>query len=301
MKDIRVALGQINCRVGDAAGNLARHRRLALEAAAAGARAICFPEASLTGYPQGDVDINAVTMTLDDPAVRSIIELSREAGLMILAGLAERDPAGTCHVTQMIADGGRLIGRYRKTHLSQPERRIFTPGRELPVFEIDGMRFAVQICYDNHFPESCRVLSLKGVDVIFSPFASPGPCTPEGLQGKQERWKKYLMARSFDNSVYIMAINQVGNSMPAANKANDTFVNASSPRQTNPGMTDYPGGMLAFNCWGELLACATETNEQLYVHDLTAAPLLDKRSDALQCFELNRRPELYGMLTWTGD
>jgi predicted amidohydrolase len=136
---------------------------------------------------------------------------------------------------------------------------------------------------------------LKGAEVIFAAYASPGPNSIEGLTGKRNRWLRYLPARAFDNSVYVVAVNQVGKS-GAEDRQNPESSSSSTARDTHSGMTEFPGGSMVINPWGEVIAEAQPLVEDLMVVDLTRAVLEDKRRDALQFFTHFRRPELYDEL-----
>src|SRR5262249_55840134 len=103
-------------------------------------------------------------------------------------------------------------------------------------------------------------------------YASPDPCTAQGHAGKRARWLKYLPARAFDNSVYVIAVNQVGNN----------------------GGIEFPGASMALDPCGDVIAEAKELAEDLMIVDVTVAGLEKKRRDALQFFTHFRRPELYG-------
>jgi len=77
------------------------------------------------------------------------------------------------YITQLVALPDGSVQKYRKTHLGRSEIPHFIPGNELPVFNTARARFAVQICWDLHFPEVSTILSLKGAEIIFAPHASP--------------------------------------------------------------------------------------------------------------------------------
>src|SRR5262249_40178315 len=154
----------------------------------------------------------------------------------------------------------------------------------------------VQICYDNHFPEGARTLALRGAEIIFSAYASPGPNSLEGVTAKRSRWLRYLPARAFDNSVYIVVVNQVGKSR-TAKEANATSEGRSTARDTHCDLPEFPGGSMALNPWGEVIAQTESIDEDLLMVDLSAAVFDDKRRDALQFFTHFRRPELYHELT----
>ncbi|MBI1913198.1 MAG: hypothetical protein HYS12_00310 [Planctomycetes bacterium] len=295
MDNLRVAGAQITCRPGKLVENLEKHRLYAHRAAAAGACAICFPELSLCGYPGSATIAQELAQPLEGELGRGILTLSAEAGLVVLAGLLERDRSGVLYNTQLVASPTGLLGIYRKTHVSSSEIDRFSPGDDLPVFAAAGMRFGIQICYDNHFPESSRILALRGAEVVFCPYGSPGPGTPEGMAAKRARWLRYLPARAFDNSIYLVVVNQVGRNEPAEAAAGAGATLSSTPRDTHSDLAEFPGGSLALNPWGEVIAEAPP-DEHLMIIDLSAATFEEKRRDPLQFFTHFRRPELYADL-----
>ncbi len=70
--------------------------------------------------------------------------------------------------TAIVVQRGALIGRYRKAHLLGAER-VFDAGCDTPVFEIDGLRFGINICYDTNFPEAARTVAALGASLIVCP------------------------------------------------------------------------------------------------------------------------------------
>jgi predicted amidohydrolase len=297
MEDIRIALAQINCPVGDLEHNLEKHSQCIYRARDAGAQIICFPETSLTGYPNTKGLPHDLAQPLEGELTQSIVEVSTQTGVIVLAGLVERDRSGVIYNTQLVASPDGLAGAYRKTHVGNSEIHRFSRGDELPVFTLAGLTFGIQICYDNHFPEASRTLALRGADVIFCPYGSPAPCNEEGMAAKRSRWLRYLPARAFDNSVYMAVVNQVGQNMEAQpGQTPDTGVKSSTGRDTHVDMPEFPGASMVLNPWGEMMAEVAAPVEEVLIVDLTAAGLQDKRSDALQFFTHFRRPELYAEL-----
>lgn len=253
MEDIRVALAQIECPVGNTKLSIEKHRRAAVQAAGAGARIVCFPETSLSGYPTTDALPQELAQPLDGELGQAMAALSAETGILVLAGMVERDRSGVLYNTQLVAAPTGLIGGYRKTHVGCSEIHRFSHGYELPVFDYEGIRFGIQICYDNHFPEASRTLALRGAEVIFCPYGSPGPCTEEGLAGKRSRWMRYLPARAFDNSVYLVVVNQVSPSRKAAGSGSSDGSSriSSTGRDTHVDLPEFPGGAMVLNPWGK--------------------------------------------------
>ena len=187
MEDIRVALAQIECPVGNTKLSIEKHRRAAIQAAEAGARIVCFPETSLSGYPTSDALPRELAQPLDGELGQAMVAVSAETGTLVLAGMVERDRSGVLYNTQLIAGARGLIGGYRKTHVGNSEIHRFSHGDELRVFNYEGINFGILICYDNHFPEASRTLALRGAEVIFCPYGSPGPCTSRAARAGPSR------------------------------------------------------------------------------------------------------------------
>lgn len=70
--------------------------------------------------------------------------------------------------------GGRLRSCHRKLHLyGAEEKRLFTPGDTWTLFELEGWRIGVLICFDVEFPEAVRELALAGAELVLVPAALP--------------------------------------------------------------------------------------------------------------------------------
>ena len=68
----------------------------------------------------------------------------------------------------IVVNCGTFIGRYRKAHLLGGEQ-IFDAGNDSPIFEIAGLRFGINICYDTNFPEAARKVADLGASLIMCP------------------------------------------------------------------------------------------------------------------------------------
>ena len=91
---------------------------------------------------------------------------------------------------------GNEIGRYRKCHLTFREEVAMklTPGEEIPVFDLDFGKVGIMICFDNYFPETARILGIKGAELVLYP-----------LYGDtlNPQWELKTRVRAIDNSMYI--------------------------------------------------------------------------------------------------
>nr|CBA73336.1 putative carbon-nitrogen hydrolase [Arsenophonus nasoniae] len=88
-------------------------------------------------------------------------------------------------------------------HLFDNEKRWFTPGDSLPVFDIGICRIGIMICYDAGFPEVARILATKQADILFMPSA----------WSKQDKdiWYINTPCRALENTTHLVAVNRWGN------------------------------------------------------------------------------------------
>src|SRR5262249_38197743 len=145
VEDIRVAAAQITCPVGKLAENVEKHRLYTHRVAAAGARIICFPETSLSVYPKSDAVPHELAQPLAGELSRAMVALSAETGMLVLAGLLERDPSGVLYNTQLVASSAGLLGAYRKAHVGCSEIHRFSHGDEFLVFPCGRTLCGIQI------------------------------------------------------------------------------------------------------------------------------------------------------------
>ena len=153
------------------------------------------------------------------------------------------------------------------------EQALFEPGGETPVFTAGGTTFGVQLCYDAHFPELSTVQALKGAEVLFVSHASP---PPETADQNRDRWMRYLAARAYDNSVFVVACNQTGDG--------------------GAGIS-FSGVGLVLDPRGEVIAETSGDDESMMIVELKAELLSRTRSTRMGFFLPHRRPDLYGAIT----
>ncbi|MDY6851289.1 MAG: nitrilase-related carbon-nitrogen hydrolase [Thermodesulfobacteriota bacterium] len=267
MRDIRLAAGIMRAVAGDKDGNLERTRQLVSKAASQGAEIILLPEACLSGYTVRE-PMDVWAEPVPGPLTQALTGLAREFGLVISAGLVEKGLSGSIHLTQVLTGPDGLVGLYRKTHLGPTEKNLFEPGEILPVFELSGVKFGIQLCYEGHFPEISLTQALGGAEVLLIPHASPR----EEPDLKLARWLKYLPARAYDNSLFVAACNLVGDN--------------------GRGLT-FAGAALILGPKGEVLAQTAGREDDLIVAGLCATDLAAVRQSRMGFFLASRRPKLY--------
>ena len=86
---------------------------------------------------------------------------------MLVVGLIEADHSCLFNTAVVIWQGA-LVGRYRKQHLLAGEG-IFQAGAGCPTFEVGGLRFGINICYDNNFLDTAQQVAAQGASLIVCP------------------------------------------------------------------------------------------------------------------------------------
>jgi predicted amidohydrolase len=126
------------------------------------------------------------------PFCAMLAEKARAYRCYVGAGILEQEDAYVFNTAVLYDREGRLIGKQRKVHPYWPEEPMgISPGDDFAVFRTDFGVVGIMICYDSWWPESARVLALKGAELILFPNA-----------GYEE---KILPARAIDNNVFIVA------------------------------------------------------------------------------------------------
>ena len=162
-----------------------------------------FPECSLCGYCcDSREETWSLALTRDDPLIDQAASIARTFNLNLVFGFLERDDEAIFN-TAVLATRSGARHFYRKTHLPCLGADQFTsPGNDLSVIDVEGVRIGLGICYDCSFPETARVQALAGADLIVLPTNWPpgadttADCVPN--------------ARALENHVYFAAVNRVG-------------------------------------------------------------------------------------------
>ncbi|WIY83210.1 nitrilase-related carbon-nitrogen hydrolase [Propionimicrobium sp. PCR01-08-3] len=205
-RQVTIALAQHDCVLGDKDANLAKIERYLRQAADLSADLVVFPELGTTGYRQdllGD-KLHSLAESAEGPASQRIGKLAAELGLWVVLPLIEASSvAGVAYNSVVLIDrNGEVVGSYRKNHAYSTEGRYFAPGREMPVFNTDFGRLGIMICYDMGLPETARVLTLQGAELIVVPSA--------WCQEDEDIWDINIACRALENRCFLAAVNRVG-------------------------------------------------------------------------------------------
>ena len=172
---MKLALYQGPSPAGATEDGLATLGRMLLAAGAAGTRMAVFPEVFLPGYNVADPG-SAARSLADWAAV--LAQLARTAGCGVTVGVAEADGGHLFNSAIALGPDGALLSHYRKTQLYGPrEKRLYEPGTSHAMFDFEGCRIALLICYDIEFAPLIRDLAGRGAQLILCPTANMQPFT----------------------------------------------------------------------------------------------------------------------------
>jgi NAD+ synthetase len=202
---MRIAMAQLNQRLGDLAGNAAGMLDAIGEAARDGAALVVTPELSLCGYPPEDLLLRPAF--LDACAAELVAMAQAVKGTTVIVGFPERDGGARYNAAAVLRDG-RVMAIYRKQRLPNytvfDEDRYFEPGRDPCVFDVDGVRCGIVICEDCWFTEPSRQCRAAGAEVIIVPNGSPYHTLQQRARLAQ------VEARVRETGVPFVYVNRVG-------------------------------------------------------------------------------------------
>lgn len=204
---MRIAAVQMVSRLGDTAGNVRHARELIGEAVTRGARLVLLPEYFQCGSVTETLrpETFALAEPIDGPSVSALAAEAARLRAWICAPLFERDGDRFFNCAVALDHDGRVAARYRKRFL--PNRRanekyLFTPGDlPSPVWEVDGVRFGVNICFERQFIETSRIPALKGADVLLH----PSHTWSSGWAQPGDTWVAQATAMARLNSLWVLA------------------------------------------------------------------------------------------------
>jgi predicted amidohydrolase len=169
---VRALLVALTCPKGDLEGNLARHVARLEEAAAGGCDVAVFPEMSLTGYDP------AAAVTVDHPVVAALAAETGRLGVAAVFGIVEAGERGAVHITQLLAEGGRLRATYRKRHLGEDEEAFTAGTAPAAGWAIGGRPVGIAICAESQVDDPFDDAAAAGAEVVLF-------CAAPGLYGRR--------------------------------------------------------------------------------------------------------------------
>jgi predicted amidohydrolase len=200
--------------VEDKQENLNRSIEFIYQAAARGAKLVCFPEFQMAFSPasQPARQLASIAESIKGNFITTLSKASKKNRIGVIATIYESSdtPPRVYDTAVILNSGGIVMSVYRKLHLYDAlgfkESVKLVAGTEIakPAKTKAG-RIGLMICYDLRFPEMSRLLTIQGANLLI---------VPSGwVRGemKEEHWQTMIKARAIENGSYVVAPAQVGN------------------------------------------------------------------------------------------
>ena len=204
MSKLNVALLQI-LPTGSQEGNLLKGLEACRKAKLMDADIVLFPEMWNIGYnlttDRMETETNAIGM--DSDYINRFRKLAKEQDMAVCVTLLEKYNPSPRNSLAVIDRWGNIVLHYSKVHtcVFDPTERQLTAGDDFYTADLDTLNGTVKIgamiCYDREFPESARILMLKGAEVVLTPNACP----------MEINRLSQLRARAFENMMGIATAN----------------------------------------------------------------------------------------------
>jgi predicted amidohydrolase len=259
-------------------GDLAANREIALgairEAVDDHADIVVLPELITSGYMfESPQEAAAVAIAPDHEILAEWAAQAAAANIVLAGGFCELGDDGKIYNSAAVFDATGLRAVYRKLHLWDRERFIFTPGSALPpVLDTSVGRVAVIICYDLEFPELTRSVALAGTQLLLVPTNWPLVPRPEGEHPPEAM---IAMAAARVNRMAVACADRLGREREQEWTGGTTIVGADG--------------------W----VAAESRAPGLVAADVDLESALDKRLTEHADVFADRRPELYGAIART--
>lgn len=278
---------------------VARMLALMRKAKAQGAGLVVFPELALTSffprwYFEDQAKVDAFFETeMPGPETRPLFEAAVELGIGFYLGYAElvREGGALRHFncSILVDSNGAIVGKYRKVHLPghsehEPwrpfqhlEKRYFEPGNlGFPVFDAFGGVMGMCLCNDRRWPETFRVLGLRGAEVVMLGYNTPLHYPPVPDHDHLQDFHNHLVmqAGAYQNGTWVVGVAKAGREEGC----------------------DLIGGSCIIAPTGEIVAQAETLEDELILADCDLDRCREIREHIFN-FALHRQTESYGPIT----
>jgi predicted amidohydrolase len=270
---MKVAAVQMDIEILAKERNLERVLTHLESAAHAGAKLVVFPECALSGYCfTSREEARPVSEEVPGPSTEKLLAAARALDCTAVLGLLER-AGGQIFKSAAVVTPQGILGTYRKLHLPGVGFDWHaTPGdTPFPVFATPHAKLGISICYDCSFPESGRVLKLKGAQILIIP--TNWPLGSDSCEHTPS-------VRATENHLHVIACDRVGEERGVRFAGRSQIIDFTGKKLAEAGETEET------IIYGELDPSAADSNRVIrqpgkWEFDRIAA----------------RRPEMYSALT----
>ena len=231
---------------------------------------VVLPELAFSGYYFKDRE--EAKFLSEDPnhssTFESCVALCHDRDFYLVTGFAEKAKDKYFNSAALIGPEG-IIHIYRKLHLFNEEKNWFDPGDiQLQVNEVRETKIGIMICFDWIFPETMRILSIQGADII---------CHPSNLV--LDYCQQAMLSRTIENMVFAITTNRYGED------------------KRPHGSLKFTGKSQIVAPKGILIHRAKSQQEELFITKIDPQLARDKNITPLNQIVTDRRPEFYKALT----
>lgn len=179
--------------------NLKSAEQMIHSAAETGSKFICLPEYfSIPSILENQTSVIKVFNETYEPTFFMLKRISKDIDAYIIGGTLIEKFRGKFYNTCLLLRNGRVLGKYRKMHLTQWEKTLgLNQGRTLHVFEAGFCKAGILICADIFYPKTVKKMASIGAEVIFLPVSASRTHPP--VEGHP-----LSTARAEDNQVFIL-------------------------------------------------------------------------------------------------
>lgn len=261
---MNIAVYQMDIVAGDPETNRRKVHRWLEEQELGSVDLVMLPEMWTTAYTLPELR-DIAEDPADSETIRFLQAAAKRYHVHIIGGsIAVKENTNIYNRAIVIDNAGTLVYEYDKMHLVPMlnEPAYLNGGREpVKVFELDGVKMGVVICYDLRFPEIVRSLALQGCELLFIPAEWP--------DSRRSHWDVLSMARAVENQMYVVTCNRPG---------------------AYDGIT-FAGSSAFIDPWGNVLQKGSVENEETLQKTLDLANVADVRKN-VPVFD-SRVPDLY--------
>ncbi|MEL7623712.1 MAG: carbon-nitrogen hydrolase family protein [Clostridiales bacterium] len=200
----KVALFQMDCKLGETGVNVEKCLTAISQAAGLGCSLIVFPELALSGYNVTSLEeALQFAIPVDSPYIKGLTEACKNNNIYAAVGYMEVREGKVYNSAALLGPEG-LLQNYSKMHMPNIGLDKFAEKGQppLPPSETAIGKISMIVCYDIRFPELTRHFALKGADMVINLTNWP--------RGSEHTREVLPIARAFENKIYFMSCNRVG-------------------------------------------------------------------------------------------
>lgn len=195
---MKIASIQIEPKLGKLVANREKITKFVQKAGEKNVDLMVLPELANSGYNLTRKEVKETAEPIPGKTTQLLTGLAKEYNSIIVIGLNERKDGRFYNSAAVITSNG-YQATYRKVHLFDREKKFFEAGGEFRVIQTDHGKIGIMICFDWFFPESTRILALKGANIIAHPANLVLPYCQTAMP-----------IRSLENKVFTITANRIG-------------------------------------------------------------------------------------------